>query len=458
MRNSFARLLLPLLFALLAVPAASARSPREGMSVLTPTPPMGWNSWDAWGETINESQFRDTVTWFHNHLQRYGYQYVVIDEGWFAQHPENPTGHQDYTLGKYGRYWPALDRFPSADSGKGFAPLAAWVHSLGLKFGIHIIRGIPRQAVAENLRIAHSRFHAADAADTSDTCSWNSDNYGVRDNKAGQAWYDSVIRLYASWGVDFIKVDCISSPWHGPQIAMIRRAIQRSGRPIVLSLSPGPTPLSDARAAASMAEMWRISNDMWDVWSKPASAPSFPQALKNQFPLLARWEPWAGAGHWPDADMLPVGYLGPHPGWGQPRESRFTHPEVRTLMTLWSIARSPLFVGANLLKMDAYTENSLTNPEVIAVDQYSQNNHPVLQTADTVIWKAEAPNHQGDYIALFNLSDKPRTVTATWQQLGIGYGRCQVRDLWQRKELGYNTQVSAALPPHGAALFQAQHP
>jgi hypothetical protein len=241
---------------------------------------------------------------------------------------------------------------------------------------------------------------------------------------------------------------------------MIHRAIQRSGRAMVLSLSPGPgpTPLADASAAAANAEMWRISDDMWDLWSKPAGAPQFPQALKNQFPLVAAWEPWAAAGHWPDADMLPFGYLGPHPGWGQPRETRLTHDEVRTMMTLWSMARSPLFIGANLLHMDAFTEETLTNPEVLAVDQTSQNNHPVLQTANTVVWMADAPQHQGNYIALFNLSDQPRTVTATWQQLGIIYGKCPVRDLWKRQEIGYNNQVSATLAPHASALFLAQHP
>ncbi len=461
MRKSAAKLFLPVALTLLttATTAWPARpNTSEDMSVLAQTPPMGWNSWDAWGQTINEAQFRETATWFHNHLQTYGWQYLVIDEGWFAQHPESPAGQQDYTLDGNGRYWPALDRFPSAAKHKGFAPLAFWVHSVGLKFGIHIVRGIPRGAVEQNLRIAHSHYRAGEAADTSDTCAWNSDNYGVRDNRAGQAWYDSVFRLYASWGVDFVKVDCISSPWHGAEIAMIHRAIQRSGRPMVLSLSPGPTPLAHAQAAAANAEMWRISDDMWDLWSKPAGTPQFPQALRNQFPVIAAWQSWAAPGHWPDADMLPFGYLGPHPGWGKPRQSRFTHDEVRTMMTLWAIARAPLFIGTNLLRMDAFTDNTLTNTEVIAVDQFSQDNHPVVQTPEKAVWMAEAPEHGGDYIALFNLSDKPQTVTATWEQLGIVYGKCQVRDLWRRKEIGYDNQVSAALAPHASALFQAQHP
>ena len=428
------------------------------MSVMVQSPPLGWNSWDSWAMTINEAQFRDSVTWFHNHLQRFGYEYVVIDEGWFAQHPENPVGQQDYTMSAEGLYLPAVNRFPSSAGGRGFRPLADWVHSLGLRFGIHIVRGIPRAAVAQNLRIAGSHFTAAEAADTSDTCSWNSDNYGLKDNKAAQAWYNSLIDLYARWGVDYLKVDCISHPYKADEIHMIHEAIAQSGRPIVLSLSPGPTPLADAADVVANAQLWRISDDMWDLWSKPATAPAFPQALKNQFSLLAQWEPFAAPGHWPDADMLPIGYLGPVPGWGKPRPSRLTHDETRTMITLWSIARSPLFIGTNLLQMDAFTESVLTNPEVLAVDQYSQNNHPVIQKPDAVVWMASAPEHQGDYIAIFNLADHPQTLTYTWQDLGIAYGKCPIRDLWQRAELPQNVQITATLGPHAAALYQAQHP
>ena len=448
--------------AVLALAAIAGFSSRQDASVVVQTPPMGWNSWDSWGYTIDEAQFRDSVTWLHNHLQRYGWQYVVIDEGWFAQRPDAPTGQQDYVIASDGRYLPALNRFPSAANGKGFAPLAAWVHSLGLRFGIHIVRGIPRSAVEQNLPIAHSHFRAAEAADASDTCSWNQDNYGVRDNKAGQAWYDSVADLYAKWGVDFLKVDCISSPYHAPQIHMVRRALDQSGRPIVLSLSPGPTPLADADDATVSAQMWRISDDMWDLWSSAPGAAPFPSTLLQHFALLAHWEPYAGPGHWPDADMLPIGYLGPHPGWGDPRQTRLTHDEARTLMTLWSIARSPLFLGTNLLKMDAFTESVITNPEVLAVDQYSENNRPLnqqpdAQHPDAVVWMAAAPEHHGDYIAIFNLADKPQSLTYTWQDLGIIYGKCPVRDLWARQDLGINNQIAVTLPAHGSGLYQAEH-
>jgi hypothetical protein len=109
------------------------------------------------------------------------------------------------------------------------------------------MRGIPREAVAKDLPIAGTSYHATDAADTSDTCFWNADNYGVKHNAAGQAYYDSLAKLYAGWGLDFIKVDCISSlPYKTDEIHMISAALRKSRRPIVLSLSPGPTSLAVA--------------------------------------------------------------------------------------------------------------------------------------------------------------------------------------------------------------------
>ncbi|MGC2300939.1 MAG: glycoside hydrolase family 27 protein [Acidobacteriaceae bacterium] len=457
MRSTAAKFLLPVILAFLAVSIPGSPA-RQDTTTLALAPPMGWNTWDSWGLTIDEPHFRDSVTWFHNNLQRFSWQYVVVDEGWFAEHPENPVGHMDYTMSDDGLYMPAINRFPSAAGGKGFRPLADWVHSQGLKFGIHIVRGIPRDAVSRGLRIAGSHFTAADAAATSDTCEWNSDNYGLKNNKAAQAYYNSVADLYAKWGVDYLKVDCISRPWKADEIHMMQYALHQTGRPIVLSLSPGPTPIEAAQDAVHSAQLWRISDDMWDLWSKPIDAPQFPQAEKNQFALLAKWQPWAAPGHWPDADMLPIGYLGPTPGWGQPRQSRLTRDEVRTMMTLWSIARSPLFIGTNLLKMDSFTESVLTNPELIAVDQYAENSHPVIQKEDTVLWMASAPEHGGDYVAIFNLSDAPQSLSYSWQDLGLQFGHHAVRDLWQREELGRLDHLEATLPPHASKIFKIEFP
>ena len=354
-----------------------------------------------------------------------------------------------------GRYQVAQVRFPSAAADAGFKPLANWVHAQGLKFGIHIIRGIPRNAVDRNLPIAGSSFHAADAANTTDTCRWNSDNYGLKANAAAQAYYDSIIQLYAGWGIDYIKVDCISKPYRADEIHMMSAAIAKSGRAIVLSLSPGPTPLEEAEDVQKYAQLWRISDDMWDTWTAPPGE-TFPAGLRNQLARAADWAPYIGNGHWPDADMLPLGYLGPRPGWGKPRASRFTADESRMLMTLWSMARSPLIAGTNLTRMDPSTEALYTNPEVIAVDQHSKGNHRLTTTGSFVVWTAEPETGSGHYVAIFNLADSPQAASYTWKDLGLTEGRHAVRDLWLRKDLGKAAALQTQLPAHAAMLYRVR--
>ena len=441
---------------LVTISTACCLFAQSGGKLLAPTPPMGWNSWDSYGLTITEDQFKANVGWLNQYLKQYGWQYVVIDEGWYLQHPENAGtkgADQGYTLDKNGRYLPAPNRFPSSSDDAGLKAIGDYVHSLGLKFGIHIIRGIPKEAVEKNLPIAGSSFYAVDAANTSDLCRWNPDNYGLKANAAGQAYYDSLGRLYASWGLDFVKVDCISAPYDADEIHMMSAALRKSGRDIALSLSPGPTPIEQADDVKKYAQLWRISDDFWDVWKKSANDTSnFPQSLTRQFAKLAQWSPHVEPGHWPDADMLPLGYLGPKPGWGEPRHSRLTQDEARTLITLWSIARSPLILGANLTKMDSFTESLLTNPEVIAVDQHSSSNKPVVQTDSTVVWTARGSEGKS-YVAVFNLTDSQQTASYSWKELGFSASGYKVRDLWQKQDLGSATTLKVTLAPHASALY-----
>lgn len=440
-------------FASLLSPGAQQAKPDRPLAA---TPPMGWNSWDCFGLTINEADFKANADWMAKHLKPFGWQYVVVDEGWFLQNPESDGKPAwQYTLDGESRYRPAANRFPSAAAGEGFKPLADYVHSLGLKFGLHIVRGIPRQAVAKNLPIADSSYHAADAADPSDTCPWNSDNFGVKDNAAGQAFYDSVARLYAGWGVDFIKVDCISSrPHKADEIRMVSRAIAKSGRPMVLSLSPGPTSLAVAEEVSRYAEMWRISDDFWDLWN-PTPAESWPQTLHGQFATAAAWASYIGPGHWPDADMLPVGYLGPRPGLGEARQSRFTHDEQRTLLTFWSIIRSPLMLGGNLPRSDAWTTALLTNPEVLAVNQHSTANRPLVTTNNAVVWSARPEDGKGLYLAVFNRGESPLTLNWGWDEVGLERGRAyQVRDLWEHQDRASATSLKLTLRPHACAVYR----
>ncbi len=412
---------------------------------------MGWNSWDSYGLSVTQDEFEGNASWMAQHLRQYGWEYAVVDEGWYLQNPEAKAGSFHFTMDANGRFTPARNRFPLAEQDAGFAKLAEWTHARKLKFGIHIIRGIPREAVEKNLPIAGSQYRAADAANQSDTCAWNSDNYGVKPNAAGQAYYDSVASLYAGWGVDFVKIDCIASPYLGDEIRMFSEALRKTGRSIVLSLSPGPAPLDKVDDLRKYAQMWRISGDVWDHWSQWPGK-NWSQGLLGQFQLTAKWAPYVEPGHWPDADMLPLGYLGPRPGEGKARKSEFTREEQRTLVTLWSIFRSPLIIGGNLMQMDEETASLLTNEEVIAVDQHSRDGHAALNDGKKAVWIARRESGAGAYVALFNLADLPQTIMYPLQPLGsVSY---KVRDLWARKDLGSADHVSAALQPHAAALFR----
>lgn len=424
---------------LAGAPAALAAPPRA----LAPTPPMGWNSWNSFATTITEAQTLETAAIMARELLPFGYDILTVDIQWYEPEARSYEYNADPvpSMDAHGRLVPAPNRFPSSAGGRGFAPLAEKIHALGLRFGIHVMRGIPRAAVKRNLPVFGTGVRAADIADTASICAWNPDMYGVDMRRPGaQAWYDGLFRLYAGWGVDFVKMDDMSRPYdaHLPEIEAARHAIERCGRPMLLSLSPGETPVARAAHVRRQAEMWRISDDFWDDWA----------LLEAQFTRLENWNPHMGGGRWPDADMLPLGRL----ALGQ-RDTRFTPDEQRTLMTLWSIARSPLIMGGDLRHLDAATRALLTNREVIAVNQASRENRPHFVADGVRVWTARAPG--GDpYLAVFNTGAAAREVAVRLHEVGL-HGRWRVRDLWEARDVGPAEGLLArTLPAHGAVLLR----
>jgi len=361
-----------------------------------PTPPLGWNSWDCFGTTVNEQQIKEQADAMAKYLLPSGYKYLTVDIQWYE--PESKGHSYDpkamLTMDEYGRLTPGLKKFPSAADGKGFKPLADYVHSKGLKFGIHIMRGIPRQAVEKNTPVLGTTVKAQDIALKNSRCSWNPDMYGVDATKPeGQAYYNSIVQMYASWGVDFIKCDDISRPYDNIQSAEIealRKAIDKTGRPILLSLSPGATPVKAGEHVMNHANMWRITDDFWDRWG----------LLVAMFERLDVWTPYRGPGHFPDADMLPIGIV------DFKRPTNFTKNEQYTLMSLWAIGRSPLIFGGDMTKLDDFTKEMLTNPEMLKVNQQSTNNRQVSRDKNLVVWTADVPNSKDKYVALFNAQSK----------------------------------------------------
>ena len=413
---------------------------------------MGWNSWDGFATTVTESQTRAQADFMAQTLHQHGWQYIVVDIQWYEP---NATGF-DYRSGArlemdpWGRLMPATNKFPSASDGKGFKPLADYVHGRGLKFGVHLMRGIPRQAVNTRTSIKGINYTAADVADTNSTCRWNTDMYGGDMTKPGaQEYYNSVFEQFGEWGLDFVKVDDLSRPYHQPEIEAIRAAIDRTGRAIVFSTSPGATPLSAGDNVSTHANMWRISDDFWDRWD----------LLFAQFDRVRDWTQYRGAGHWPDADMLPIGVL----QMGR-NKTHFSRDEQITLMSLWSMARSPLMIGADLTKLDGFTLSLLTNDEVIAVDQNSSNNHELFRRDGFYGWVADVPGSPDKYLALFNTraaaqqsTDASRASAVVLVKLAdLGFmDAANIRNLWTHEDLGpVTSEFAPVINSHGAGLFR----
>ena len=418
-------------------------------------PPMGWNSWDCYGAGVTEDELLGNAEFMRDRLKQYGYQYVVCDIQWYEPAAKGNVYNNfaDLCMDEYSRLIPAVNRFPSSANGAGFKPIADKIHSMGLKFGIHIMRGIPRQAVHRNTRIYGTTARARDIASQFSLCPWNTNMYGVDTEKRGaEEYYDSLFKLYASWGVDFVKVDDIANTEFSPQnpysaekeIEIIRAAIDRSGRDMVLSLSPGPAPLNKAEHLSENANMWRISGDFWDRWDK----------LLNMFSLCEKWYPYVKDGSFPDCDILPLGKLcidGSYMG-DMGRDSGFTKEEQKTMMTLWAVFRSPLFFGGELRLTDNYTLSLVTNPEVINVNQNSEKPLFVYNKGGIAVWQTKIENCTA--VAVFNLSDEEKHYRLSFSDLGIENVRA-VRDLWARKDIPKcENDVAVSLKPHSSEFFE----
>lgn len=428
-----------------------------------PAPPMGWNSWDCFGPTVTEAEVKANADYMSKYMRNYGWQYIIVDIRWYMAndkaHGYNQTDPK-YSIDEYGRFIPSVERFPSAANGKGFKPLADYIHRKGLKFGIHVMRGVPVVAVRQQLPIMRTKFTAKDIYSEKDQCRWLKDMYTiVREKDGAQEYYNSLFRLYASWGVDFVKVDDLSAPiYHADEIEMIRKAIDGCGRKMLLSTSPGETPEKYAEHIQLNANMWRTVDDFWDNWKD----------LKAHFDVFRRWnmhkkstsfsKSIQGVNRgWPDGDMLPLGHIGIRAERGDNRMSLFTKDEQYTLMTLWCIFRSPLMFGGHLPDNDSFTLSLLTNKNVLYVLNNSENSQEISSGEEKIIWIAEDKHSKDKFIAVFNASENDEeSIPVDLVKLGYPDG-CMIQDLWTGKNLGkFRGQFSPSVRKHGAGLFRAK--
>ena len=426
------------------------------------TPPMGCNSYDCFGAAVTEAEVRANADFMAANLKDYGWEYIVVDYCWYYPHPPGSTQDNPpqfrlkrdqapvpwMSMDEYGRLLPDPRKFPSSAHGEGFKHLAEYIHGLGLKFGIHVMRGIPRQAVWKDTPVKGTPgITASMIADTSSYCPWLNLMWGVdMDQEGSQAYYNSLFELYASWGVDFVKIDDMDMnrkiTYHEKESEGYRKAIDLSGRPMVMSLSPNMH-YEHRDHMSKTADMWRISADFWDSWGK----------LKAQFPKCARWAKISGPQSWPDADMLPIGNLRLRGPFGEPGPTRFSETEQYTMLTLWSIFRSPLMIGAHMVENNELLLKLTTNKEVIRVNQEGQNAREAYREEDRVIWLSDAREEDQFYMALFNLSDTDMEINADFRALGLR-NKYRVRDLWQKSALGsYRGNYTRMIPAHGSALL-----
>lgn len=417
-------------------------------AVLAQTPPLGWNSRDCFGLGVAEWAVRENADFMASRLVSYGWEYVVVDGEWYNA-TAGREGYDDRAaldMDPNARLLPSANRFPSAAMGRGFKSLADYVHRVGLKFGIRIMRGIPRQAVNINTPILGSSARAQDVADTNDTCSWNANMYGVNPDKPGaQAYYDSIARLYADWGVDFLKADDMTNPYHSGEIALLRRALDRFAPNIVLSLAPGPAPMQQAGDLAQAAQMWNIAQDPTDRWDDIAA----------MFQLCGTWSAYGGPGCWPYAGSLPFGKLDMKSERlaGGGRRSRLATGEQAAALTLWAIFGSPLFFGGHLPQSPPETVALLTNEGALRLLSMARGGRPISRNGDVVTWAAAQPDGVR-YAALFNLSHSGTAATVPLTQFNIPLP-CDIRDVWARQALPPTfDSLKLAVPAHGVRLIQ----
>lgn len=429
-------------------------------NLFAPLPPMGWNSYDYYDTTVTEADVKANADFMAAHLKEYGWEYIVVDIEWYSHKPGSMRDQFQYIpfasveMDEYSRLLPDPERFPSSADGAGFAPLGEYIHSLGLKFGIHIMRGIPRIAAHQHMAIKGTDVTADMAANPSSICRWNPDMYGLRNSEAGQAYYDSLLELYASWGVDYIKCDDICNVNNTSkyaedsyaarhEIEMLAKAIQKCGRSIVLSLSPGPALIEQAWHYEKYANMWRITDDFWDNW----------KLLKNMFHRCELWQNHVSAGCYPDCDMLPLGRVGK--GFGEERTTLFTKNEQITMMNLWCIFGSPLMLGAEMTKMDDWTLSLLTNREVLDLLNPAWHATQIQLDDQKALWKSKNTKDDRCCAALFNLSEEELTISVSLDEWDCTAKDVQLTDLWTNEVSdSKGGMIQVTLAPHASALYR----
>ncbi len=443
MRN---RVLTAALAGLLTIAGLAVTAPTAAAdSGPTVKPPLGWSSWSFVRKNptaaIIEAQAKAMKD---SGLTKLGYQYVNIDDFWY-QCP----GAQGPNVDQYGRWVIDSTKFPAQGAKNGIQATADYVHSLGLKFGLYATPGIAKQAVEQNTAIEGTPYHAADIATSYNEANYNCGGMvGIDYSKPGaQAFLDSWAKQFASWGVDYLKLDGVGTP-DAQDVQGWSTALKNSGRPIHLELS-NSLDINNAKLWQDTADGWRTGGDVECYCG--ANDSSYPltswASVASRFDQVAAWAPHGGPKGFNDYDSLEI---------GNGKDDGLTVDERKTQASLWSLAASPLFLGTDLTRMDPTDLSLLRNADVLAVDQDAIDAKRISSDANTQVFAKTEPN--GDVIVgLFNTATAPRAVSTTAAALGLPKAAdYSLQDLWNHSTTESTGGISVDVPAHGVALYRVK--
>lgn len=427
-------------------------------AVLCPKPPLGFNSYDCYPGYLDQETVKKLIDVMAEKYLPSGYEYFVIDGGWYAELIIDPATKlpvgESLNIDKNGLPGPSRFFFPD-----GMKPLIDYAHKKGLKFGLHLMRGAIRQGIKENCVVKGTNIPLKDIVDTLSICRWANMSYGVDMDKPGSyEFYKSVVDKLASWGVDFIKYDDITGM--PKEINAITKAIKENGRPIALSLSPGEDTKVEFMPYYQNCNALRITQDIWDN----------QRGIDKSFVAMKVFQGRGFSGFWPDLDMIALGPLevnaAPKAGVTKKgkRFSLLNQDQAYTFITQRAIYASPLFIGGDMLTMDDFTYQLLTNKDMLACNQNGVTGFLMYDNDSIQIYKTPARNDPSKgWVAVFNLNNSPEKRSLKKADFGFFYQRpalnvllrnYHLRDIWNQKEYSLKDTLEFTIPAHGVMFAE----
>ena len=428
----------------LAALAASPRALAENNGLVVSAPQMGWSSWSFLRSSPTAAKDEaEASALVSSGLSADGYDYVNQDDFWY-----DCPGSQGPDVDSYGRWVTNATAFPASGSTNGIEVVANYVHNLGLKFGLYVTPGISDQAVSENTPIEGTSYTASEIADGDSENNYNCGGMqGINYSQPGaQAFINSWADEFASWGVDYVKIDGVGS-FDTPDVQAWSTALKQTGRPMALELSNSLN-INDATTWSSLANSWRTTGDIECYCGSNGS--SYPLTDWNnvsaRFGAAADWQPYAGPGGWNDYDSIEVGN-GDNDG--------LTIPERQTQLSLWSLASAPLLLGSDLTNLDSGDLALLKDTAVIGVDQDGIPADRVIDSGNEQVFDKRQQNGSWD-IGIFNTdTSASQTFSVSLAQLGLT-GSANITDLWSGGSDGTSTGTfTTTVQPGGVTLISA---